>query len=278
MKLIGIDLDGTLLNSQQKISEINADALRQVAKAAFPFICSGREVADIKNILAERRLTMPIVGLNGAIGFNGDEKLFDFHFNYDSMKALYLPLSKYPTKIYTNLGSYESQGYKDQLKKIFAEIGTEFSINELNYELEYEKSVQSTTFKSIKEVLTTSSIKIYKFFVFIPNKIAKKQLKANLKDIPGITVTESAPVNIEIVPNNVSKGLVFSHLQRIYNFESIKTFAIGDSLNDLTLFEHADYGFAMCNGNPLIKNIATYITPSNENNGVAYALQKIATI
>lgn len=53
MKLIGIDLDGTLLNSQQKISKKNVEILEKISEKCFPFICSGREVEDIKNILKE---------------------------------------------------------------------------------------------------------------------------------------------------------------------------------------------------------------------------------
>ncbi|HFM8580335.1 TPA: HAD family hydrolase, partial [Enterococcus faecium] len=51
MKLIGIDLDGTLLNSDQSISQKNARTMKHLPEDCFPFICSGREVEDINNIL-----------------------------------------------------------------------------------------------------------------------------------------------------------------------------------------------------------------------------------
>ncbi len=62
-----------------------------------------------------------------------------------------------------------------------------------------------------------------------------------------VSVTESAPVNIEIVPQNVSKGVVFDRLESIYNLKKPLRIAIGDSLNDLSMFESADISFAMGN-------------------------------
>ena len=56
MKLIGIDLDGTLLNSDQSISQKNARTMKHLPEDCFPFICSGREVEDINNILKKSGL------------------------------------------------------------------------------------------------------------------------------------------------------------------------------------------------------------------------------
>lgn len=278
MKLIGIDLDGTLLNSQQKISKRNVEILEEISENHFPFICSGREVEDIKNILKENKLSIPAIGLNGAVGYDCEKRLFEFYFNHLSMEEINFLVSDFPTKIYTNYGSFESSEYKTKLKEIFNEIGNEFSIDELNYELEYEKSIQSASFNHINEIIGIDGIKVYKFFVFIPNRNIKSEIKEKLESIHGITITESSEVNLEIVPHNVSKGLVYHHLEKIYGLRNVTKFAIGDSLNDLSLFENSDFSFAMSNGHPMIENIATYITSSNDEDGVAEALNIISTM
>ncbi len=112
MKLIGIDLDGTLLNSDQSISQKNARTMKHLPEDCFPFICSGREVEDINNILKKSGLRIPAVGLNGSVGFDGEKKIFESSFDKNDVKKIDSVLSKFPTKIYTNLGSYESQNYK----------------------------------------------------------------------------------------------------------------------------------------------------------------------
>ena len=85
MKLIGIDLDGTLLNSRQTISLKNVNALKNLSKNTLPFICSGRDINDIRNILRDNGLDILIVGLNGALGYNQNQKLFDYpHFHQNA--------------------------------------------------------------------------------------------------------------------------------------------------------------------------------------------------
>lgn len=278
MKLIGIDLDGTLLNSEQKISEKNVNALKELSQDFLPFICSGREVEDIKMILKKSNFTLPVVGLNGALGYDGDKLIFEFSFDPQSVREANRIISRFPTKVYTNRGSYESQNYKDEMQKVFREIGSEFSIEELNYELDYEKTISSTAYESIEEVISQEDIKIYKLFIFIPNRQVKKKIYTRLGEVANISVTESAAVNLEIVPNNVSKGFVFDHMRKIYNLNDPLKIAIGDSLNDLEMFKSADLSFAMANGHKTIKEIADHITVTNDEDGVSEALSKICNL
>ncbi|WP_435739923.1 HAD hydrolase family protein, partial [Enterococcus faecium] len=108
-----------------------------------------------------------------------------------------------------------------------------------------------------------------------------RQLKANifnhLKKMLNVSVTESAPVNIEIVPQNVSKGVVFDRLESIYNLKKPLRIAIGDSLNDLSMFESADISFAMGNSHQEIMKKADYVTVSNDKDGVSQAFERILT-
>lgn len=168
MKLIGIDLDGTLLNSDQSISQKNARTMKHLPEDCFPFIC--------------------------------------------------------------------------------------------------------------EEIIEKDAISIYKFFIFIPNRQLKANIFNHLKKMLNVSVTESAPVNIEIVPQNVSKGVVFDRLESIYNLKKPLRIAIGDSLNDLSMFESADISFAMGNSHQEIMKKADYVTVSNDKDGVSQAFERILTI
>ena len=110
---------------------------------------------------------------------------------------------------------------------------------------------------------------------FVPNREIKKELFPQIENIPNVSVTESAAVNLEIVPRSVSKGFVFDHLSRIYELDQPTKFAIGDSLNDLEMFKNADISFAMANGHPAIKELADHVTVSNDEDGVSQALAMI---
>ncbi|BDW45088.1 hypothetical protein JARBOU2402_23250 [Enterococcus faecium] len=98
MKLIGIDLDGTLLNSDQSISQKNARTMKHLPEDCFPFICSGREVEDINNILKKSGLRIPAVGLNGSVGFDGEKKIFESSFDKNDVKKLILSYRNFQPK------------------------------------------------------------------------------------------------------------------------------------------------------------------------------------
>ena len=91
MKLIGIDLDGTLLNSQKEISKENIEALKSIANndQYYVFICSGRPAFNIKNILDKYDLDLPFVGTNGALAYDGDKVIFNFPFDKDAAINVY---------------------------------------------------------------------------------------------------------------------------------------------------------------------------------------------
>lgn len=278
MKLIGIDLDGTLLNSQQKISPTNVEALRRVSKVAIPFICSGRNATDIKRFINQYDLSLPVIGLNGAVGYDNDQKLFEFYFDSTKIESIYQTISIFPTKLYTNYGSFRPHGYEDQLIKTFKEIGSELSDTELAYELEYEQFVSSKSFNNLKEVTQIVDIKIYKLFVFIPNIKMRNRLKEILDASFSVETTGSSESNLEITPENVSKGATFQYLKHNYLLNDITKYAIGDSLNDLSLFENSDYSFAMANGHKTLKEMSTHIVNTNDNDGVAEALSIILSM
>ena len=60
------------------------------------------------------------------------------------------------------------------MKNIFYAIGQEFPVEELNYELDYENTIQSTAYDAIEEIINQKNINVYKLFVFVPNREIKK--------------------------------------------------------------------------------------------------------
>lgn len=276
MKLIAIDLDGTLLNSNQVISERNIQSLKHLDKDMFPFICSGRDVHDILNILEEAELNILAVGLNGAVAYDKDKLLFESFFDKRTICEVEKILEGFPLKVYTNQGSYESDDYEKRLESLFNEIGSEYDRSYLDYELDYEKTISSTPFQTLSELLEIEGCSIYKIFMFIPNSVKKIQINKRLAGVKALNATESAPTNIEILPQSVSKGNVYSMIEEIYKFDKSTRIAIGDSLNDLSLFEEAKYKYAMENAHQSLKKLSTMITPSNDDDEVSEAILHIS--
>ena len=87
-------------------------------------------------------------------------------------------------------------------------------------------------------------------------------------------VAKSAPFYLEITPKTVNKGQAIIHLAEKLGLTMDQTMAIGDQENDRPMLEVVGNPVVMENGNPELKKIAKYITKSNDEDGVAYALRE----
>lgn len=273
MKLIAIDMDGTLLDNNSEISKENIDAIKEIQKLDdfIVYICTGRDITNVKEYLKKYDLDIIAIGLNGAIGYRGEEKLFDYGFDYDSLLNIVGTLKDYPFKLYTANNRYNTKNYLKQFEDVHNKYRNKENDYEFERELKYENTLPSKEVEDVKEI----EDKVSKIYLFIPNQEEKKRLMGILSNIDGVTATESDSVNIEIIPSNVNKGFVFDHIKDLYKFDEVTKIAIGDSMNDHHMFEEADYGFAVENAHPEIKKLATHHVASNVNNGVKYALEII---
>ena len=145
----------------------------------------------------------------------------------------------------------------------------------------YKKNVLADNLKEVDdfhEMFDKEEFDIFKFFMYLPIFEIKQEIQEKLSKLDGVYATESERTNLEIVPAHVNKGMVFKHLEDHLNLNDSIRIAIGDSLNDLEMFEMADYGFAMENSYDKIKDLATHQVASNDENGVAEAIEIIKSL
>ena len=88
------------------------------------------------------------------------------------------------------------------------------------------------------------------------------------------TVVRSAPFFLEFVNKESSKGVGLKALSEHLGITEKEVIAVGDANNDLSMLEYAGLGVAMENGTKEVKEIANYITKSNEEDGVAHIINK----
>ena len=88
------------------------------------------------------------------------------------------------------------------------------------------------------------------------------------------TIVKSTPFYLEILKKTANKGIAVTHLAEKLSLTKEETMAIGDEENDRAMLEVVGSPVVMENGNPEIKKIAKYITKSNDESGVAYAIRK----
>jgi Cof subfamily protein (haloacid dehalogenase superfamily) len=89
------------------------------------------------------------------------------------------------------------------------------------------------------------------------------------------TIVRSAPFFLEFLNKETNKGKALKALCEYLNIDPSEVMAIGDEENDLSMLEYAGYKIAMDNANVKLKNIATYITASNNDEGVGKVVEKL---
>ena len=105
-----------------------------------------------------------------------------------------------------------------------------------------------------------------------------KRVKEKLKKIPGLAVASTFDNDIEINDIKAQKGLILADIAEKMGLERDEVMPIGDSFNDYSMFTEFKNACAMGNGIPEIKELAGFITDTNDNDGVAKAIYKALNI
>ncbi|KKI89784.1 HAD family hydrolase [Bacillus sp. SA1-12] len=277
-KLIAIDLDGTLLSSNIEISKENVDAIQKAQQAGHVvMICSGRAPEDIKQLIEKTPLDCPVAGSNGTKVLADGKLLSQISIDKESVKevAAILNEKKYPFKLYTSHGILVASTWTERMLA-FLEQNQEFSsgLTPKEYKFLTEQPQETDTIKlfdEIEDVLKIEEIAIQKFF--IPTISGKDELIATLKAFEGISITTSGPFNIEIMDTNGHKGNGIKVMAEYFNIPIENTVAIGDNFNDVPMLEAAGLSIAMGNADPTVKDIADVVTLTNNEHGVAHAIE-----
>ena len=117
---------------------------------------------------------------------------------------------------------------------------------------------------------------MYKIFIFAEDVELLGQLSAELRENPAIAVASSFVYNQEITAVEAQKGPVLKEYIESLGYTMDEVMVLGDSLNDYSMIS-MDFGATVAMGNavPEIKEAAKYITKSNNEFGVAYAIDQV---
>ena len=266
-KLVAIDMDGTLLNSQDQISERNKKALlKAIDNGVHVVLATGR---IYKSALYYQRyigLKSPIIACNGAIiSSSQDDIIFENFIDYNSLKEI-IQLAE-ENEMYYHFYDRDKFYYKTSKK----EYTSYYKYYEENY---ISQGIELVRFEDPSDIVDLNSSKYYKV-VFIDNNPDKLyDFRKKLSLIKGISISKSWRNNIEVMNESVSKGNAIKFLTNILNIDSSEVIAIGDNENDVSMFKISGLSVAMKNGDEIAKNHADVITDSNDEDGVAKVIEK----
>jgi len=282
IKLIASDMDGTLLNSNHKISKENLDAIKKAEEMGIKFaIATGRMYEDVKPLLDECDLKCQCIVLNGGEYIDEEGKVLEgIYIEREEASEIIDMIIKenIVAEIYTNKGLHTINAKEEMLTEVT------YRIIAYDPKTSFEDAIKLAethphfvNLKYIKEIdqFLKSDIKIGKFVAFYNDEETTLNVKRKLESIGDLAISSTFTKNIEINNKEAQKGLILAKVAKKMGIKRDEVMVIGDSFNDYSMFTQFPESFAMGNAAQPIKEAAKYITDTNDNAGVAKAIYKI---
>ena len=269
IKLIAIDMDGTLLNEKKHIDKAEKEAIHEAIEAGIKIVlCTGRPLYGILPFYEELGLSeldsegYVILNNGCSIHKTKDWKLIDqVNFTSDDIEYLYKLSESYDINFTLVNDTYYFNIGRKPTDELIKDAGFVFSdITDIS--LEEAKSGKH----KIMKIMFLGDPEIMADFQEKNEDIIKSKYSGVL----------SQSYVYEVFPKDNNKGTGLKKLTEKLGIKQEEVMAIGDGNNDIEMFEYANYSVAMKNATELAKKAAKYETDSNENDGVAKAIRKYA--
>lgn len=277
-------MDGTLLNHDLVIPEENIAAIKKAQAEGIEFmIATGRGITEAKPLLEKYNLNSAFITLNGGQVF--DEKgVVQVEFPLKPVWTKKVVQSLINQDLYFEVVTSNGIYSDDKVKRINNIAGLISNLNPgTPFKLAVALSSARIELMNIKyvenydEILSDPNIKVFKIIAFDTQSTVK--FDAVKKDLlaepnPGVVITSSSTYNIEINDINGQKGIALKKYAEQKGLGAENVMTLGDNVNDTTMIEYAGYSVAMGNAIDDIKKIAHWQTDTNNNAGVAKAIER----
>jgi len=268
IKLIALDLDGTTLNSKKELTPATQSALEEaIDRGIYVVIATGRVLSALpENVLKVDGIQYALTS-NGAniidlktrksvyrnlIASSAIEEIVELLSHYDFMIEVFVDGHAYvDQKIYDNLDA----------------VG--LGISHTDYIRETREPVEGLLDFMLRHKAVIENINVN-----FGNQTDRAMMREVLAKLQNVTLTTSFDHNLELGGATTSKAAAVKHLCELLGVDEKDVMACGDSPNDASMLMAAGLPIAMGNGKDEIKDIAKYVTGTNDEDGVAQAVHK----
>lgn len=274
IKMIGFDLDGTLLTDQKELGEYTVQILKRAVEERIVILpITGRPLCGLPEEVTGLTGLRYAITANGArildlknaavlkeqlVSVETAEKILDILGNYDSLREIY----------------YDGTGYAEREK--LEQIDHFFEEGPM---AEYVRSTRQPV-ENLMDKFRKESREVDKVQGVFADLGEREAALDEIRKLEGVTITGALHNNIEVNAAGVDKGNALLWLAQYLGIAPEETMAFGDGNNDITLLEKAGTGVAMKNGIEEVKHAADRITEkTNDEEGAAkfietYVLKK----
>jgi Cof subfamily protein (haloacid dehalogenase superfamily) len=268
LKLIAVDLDGTLLNDQHEIDLENVEMLQAVSrKGVKVVVTTGRSLVGGQQIFSKLGLSGDLIALNGAVTVAVSKKyemtVTNTHYlsNEEVALALRALKNRNGTIFFNNL---------EHNYCILSQHSEKMNVQEF---LNRRKELQVVSFEELTSLMA-NGLRLNKM-AFSSQEVAELQSVRHALIEQEVNAFFSDTYYVEIIADKTSKGAALRDLCRNLAIPLEQVVAFGDQENDSEMLQVAGIGVAMGNATRHIKQIADMITETNNHAGVAKAIKQL---
>lgn len=264
IKMVTIDIDGTLVNSERKLTPEVKKAIKQASdKGVDIVLTTGRPTIGVLDLVKELELENDhsfIITYNGGMIQNaGTKEIITQHaLSHEDYQDVELLSRK--------LGVHLHVQDESTMYTANTDISP-YTINEAmitGIPLQYKPVYEMTEdIKLVKAMMIDHEAILDAAIAKIPNEFHER-----------FAIVKSAPYYLEILDPKATKGESVKELAEYLNIKQEEVMAIGDNENDLSMIKYAGIGVAMGNAVESVKAIANKITLTNDEHGVAHAINE----
>ena len=267
-RIIGFDLDGTLLNSEKHIAEHTREVLtRAVEQGIWILPVTGRPLGGLPKEVVEFPGVQYAITANGArimetqtggclyerlVPVKTAEQIMEIFSDYDALREVY----------------YGGKGYAEAEE--FSRVGEYMRSPQMAVYVRATRTPVPDILQLIREKGQDTD-KVQGVFKMDEERTeARKRLEA----VEGIEVTGALSNNIEVNAAGVDKGNAILWFADHLGIPHEEVAGFGDGNNDIQLLKKAGIGVAMANATDQVKAVSDYITGTNDEDGVATFIEK----
>ena len=265
-QLIAFDMDGTLLNKHNKVSELTAEAIKEASEAGKSVVIStGRSFSEVKPYMDQLQNVRYAIMESGALVYDFKEEkiLKRVTFSPETLKQLE-EVSHHEEMFLQCMSDGKSlidQGFVDWLSAM--------SVNNFREFVDLcETIVEDVRAEMLAAPESFEKVNFY--------HLSALTLQRTMERVKGIDAEAalSAAVSLEMSPPGISKGTALKELAGQIGIPVEETIAVGDSDNDRTMLETAGLAVAMGNADESLKAIADAVVASHNEDGCAEAIRR----
>jgi Cof subfamily protein (haloacid dehalogenase superfamily) len=279
---IATDMDGTLLNENQEISEANKQAILDAQDQGIEVVvATGRSYEEARYVIEEAGISCDIVCANGAEVRNKQGEII-YQAGIESARAREIAAVLNETgiyfEIYTDQGTY-TEDYEmgvELIVNIFTTANP--GVSEEQVRQAARERFEKGHIKLVEDygtLFADDSQLVYKFLVFSFDEKQLQEANEKLSALAGIAISSSGKENIEVNSLEAQKGVALEKLLKDKGLSPENAMAMGDNLNDLSMMKVVGRPVAMGNALDQIKDFCPFITATNKEDGVAKAIQEV---